>query len=38
MHFRHHLKQKSRMDEIVRSYNHEEAIAGEEQYQESDFN
>jgi hypothetical protein len=40
MHFRHHLKQKNRLDEIVRSYKREEASisSGEEQYQESDFN
>jgi len=40
MHFRHHLKQKSRLDEIIRSYKHEESSVtpGEEQYQESDFN
>ncbi|HXA01208.1 MAG TPA: DUF1569 domain-containing protein, partial [Cytophagaceae bacterium] len=40
MHFRHHLKQKTRLDEIVRSYNREEGPLpqGEDQYQESDFN
>ena len=40
MHFRHHLKQKSRLDEIVRSYNREgnSLTPGEEQYLESDYN
>jgi hypothetical protein len=40
MHFRHHLKQKARLDEIVRSYKKEEnALTPEEEpYQESDFN
>jgi hypothetical protein len=36
MHFRHHLKQKARLDEIVRGYNQEENSfsSGEEQYQD----
>jgi hypothetical protein len=40
MHFRHHLRQKARLDEIVRSYKVEEdSFSGdEESYQESDFN
>ncbi|MFL5728880.1 MAG: DinB family protein [Cytophagaceae bacterium] len=40
MHFRHHLKQKARLDAIVRSYKKEEESlsTADEPYQESDFN
>jgi hypothetical protein len=40
MHFRHHLKQKTKLDEVVRSYSKESSYSdGEEHnYMESDFN
>jgi hypothetical protein len=40
MHFRHHLKQKTKLDEVVRSYTKETVMspAENQNYMESDFN